>query len=103
MPDHIFSDGRLGDIKPELEKFAMDSRGAPERIGQAYFMNQIANVLTNPGTTAIRPRLPPPIGPESLAMPSEQCFRPEERDGINNGGPKPIQPNEGESIEVRQA
>jgi hypothetical protein len=36
-------------------------------------------------------------------MPSEHCFRPEERDGINNGGPKPIQPNEGESIEVRQA
>ena len=36
-------------------------------------------------------------------MPSEQCFRPQERDGINNGGTKPIQPNESESIEVRQA
>jgi hypothetical protein len=71
MPGHIFDDGGLGDIEPELEKFSMDPRGAPERIGQAYFPNQIADVPTNPGTTAIRPRLPPPIGPESLAMPSE--------------------------------
>src|SRR5665213_3422618 len=103
MPDHIFSHGRLRNIEPELEKFSMDPRSAPERIGQAYFMNQIADVPTNPGPAATRPRLPAPIGPESLAMPSEQCFRPEERDGINNGGTKPIQPNESESIEVRQA
>jgi hypothetical protein len=28
VPDHVFGDRRLGDLKPKLEQFTMDARGA---------------------------------------------------------------------------
>ena len=33
--DHVLSDARLRDLKPELEQFAVDARRAPKRIFDA--------------------------------------------------------------------
>jgi hypothetical protein len=34
-PDHVLSDARLRDLKPELQQFAVDARRAPKRIFDA--------------------------------------------------------------------
>src|SRR6266404_905895 len=41
-PDHVFGDGRLGDLEPELEQFAMNSRSAPQWILLAHPLDKFA-------------------------------------------------------------
>ena len=38
---HIFGNGRLSDLDPELQKFTMDARGAPQPVGQAHLPYQV--------------------------------------------------------------
>src|SRR5665213_92767 len=102
MPGHIFGHGRLADIDPELKQFPMDSRSAPERIGQAHFPNQISNVLRDPRPAATTPREPTPIGPKAAPMPSQHCFRPDDRKRIDGRRAKPVEPQKGEPVEVRE-
>src|SRR5665213_1416440 len=102
MPGHIFGHGRLADIDPKLKQFPMESRSAPERIGQAHFPNQISNVLRDPRPAATRPREPAPIGPKAAPMPSQHCFRPDDRKRIDGRRAKPVEPQKGEPVEVRE-
>src|SRR5262249_49188176 len=40
--DHVVGDGRLGDLEAKLEQFAMDARGAPQRVLLVHLPDQIA-------------------------------------------------------------
>jgi hypothetical protein len=42
-PCHILRDAGLADIDAELEKLSMDSRRAPQRVGDAHLADQPAN------------------------------------------------------------
>jgi len=54
-PSHVLGNRRLADIDAKLEKFAMDSWGAPERVGNA----DVADML---------PCLAPLIGTSDLMV-----------------------------------
>lgn len=60
-PRHVLGDCRLRDVDPKLEKFAMDTRCAPQTIGQAHLPDQAANLHWNLWPTASRARRPTPV------------------------------------------
>ena len=61
VPRHILGDRRLRDVDPELEQFAMDSRRAPQPVGQAHVADQTPDLDWNLWPAATRARLPAPI------------------------------------------
>jgi hypothetical protein len=81
----------------------MTPRGTPKWVRQAHIADQIPNFLANQRSAAMRPRLPPPVRLKALSMPLEQCFGPNDRNGINDCGTKPIPPNKRNPIKIRQA
>ena len=90
MSDHVFSDSCLGDIDSEFEQFAMNSGGSPEGIIFAHGVDEITNILGNPGPSRFAmPAFPGPKQTESFAMPGEHSF------GFNNDeGRAPLRPEE---------
>jgi hypothetical protein len=74
MSDHIFGDSCLGDIDSEFEQFAMNSRGAPERIFFADLSDQLANLSWNRRSSGTSPALPSPKQAKTLAVPCNHCF-----------------------------
>src|SRR5665647_363922 len=97
-PDHILGHARLADIDTELEQFAMDPRCAPQRIGNAHFADQLADLQRHnrPATTASR--LPTPIRPETRSMPADNSVRLNNSQSIANSRKQPIEPNEYQSV-----
>ena len=73
---HVFGDGSLGDIEAELEQFAVDSRSAPQRIGQAHLLDQSNGAWTDSlATRFTRPAFPAPEEPESGTVPLDDSAR----------------------------
>jgi hypothetical protein len=51
-----------GDLDAELEQFAMDLGGAPQRVLKAHSTDQVAYLSGDPRTASRRPGFPPPVG-----------------------------------------
>src|SRR5947207_7100870 len=79
-PGHVLGDRRLSDFDPELEQFAMDTRRAPQPIGQAHFPDQAADLAGYPRPPAMRARLPAPVQSEPLPMTPDDGDRLDNRD-----------------------
>ena len=50
-PRQTSPDGGLADLDAELEQFAMDAGGAPQRVGQTHPADQIADLGAHLGTS----------------------------------------------------
>src|ERR1700730_1366774 len=92
-PCHVFGDGGLAHIDAKLQKFAMDPRSAPERVGKAHLADQSANFERDPWSAAARLRLPTPEQAQAGTMPTDdrpgfdnrQRTQNARRDGIEAG------------------
>ena len=75
LSDHVFGDGCLRHLDSNLQRFPMNARSAPARVGEAHLTDQIAN-FRRYGRAAIgTPTLPPPIELKSPAMPRDDSLR----------------------------
>src|SRR5579864_334462 len=70
--DHVLGDARLRDLKPELEKFAVDARRAPKRVVHAHPPDQCALVRLDLRPTSRRARLPAPIMAKAGPVPTHE-------------------------------
>jgi len=100
--DHVFGDGRFGDLDAELEQLAVDSRRTPQPVGPAHFPDQVADLSGDHRAASSGPGLPTPEGSEPAPMPADQRLRSDNRNGNNCGGAKPIEPDEQKPIRVGQ-
>lgn len=77
---HVSRDRGLADIDAELQKFAVDSWRASERVGFRHAANQSADIRRNGRPTA-PPAFPDPEEPEALTVPGEDRLRLDDSDG----------------------
>jgi len=69
---HVFRARRLSDIDPERQKFAVDARGSPERIGPRQLPDKIPDLASDLGSARLTTSaLPPPMETEPFSMPAD--------------------------------
>src|SRR5664280_1690422 len=73
-PRHILGNRRLPDIDAELEKLAVNSWGAPERVCNADVSDQVRRIWRRLRPATARSRSPSPIRAETCAMPTNNGF-----------------------------
>jgi hypothetical protein len=78
----------------------MDSRSAPQRVGEAHFTDQSANFERHLWSAAVRSRLPSPEQAKTSAMSSDDCLRLYDHQGIQNAWRDPIEAGKNETIEI---
>ena len=99
VPDHALGNGGLGDLDAEDLEFAVHARRAPQGIfpGQAAY--QSAHLRRHPWSAAPgSSRLPCPIEPKSLPLPTHQSIRLEDGEGLQTAGPDTIELNPEETL-----
>src|SRR5215813_2801763 len=88
MADHVFGDGRLGNLNAQFQEFSMNSRRSPGCIITTHGSNQIASFFRNTGTSrSAVANLPGPVPLKSLTMPANDGFRSD-----NDQGRTPTRP-----------
>src|SRR5262245_34598337 len=85
---HILGDRGLTYIDAELEEFAMDPGRAPERIGEAYIPDQLADFEGHFWPAYSRARLPSPEQAKPGPMPADDRLRLDDHQGVQNAGYK---------------
>ena len=76
MARHVFRDRRLADLDPELEEFAVNPRGTPERIIAGHLPVEIVDFLGDlPSSRPSRTAFPSPVESESSSVPSNDGVR----------------------------
>jgi len=100
--DHVLRDAGLSDLKAELEQFAMDARGAPQRIVNAHPSDQRTQIHVDLRPASKGPGLPTPVPAETGAMPPHKGLRSDDRDGIENRWKPSIQLDEEQAIPIRE-
>lgn len=72
MPNHVFGDGRLADVKAELEQLTMNARSTPDRVASAHRSDQSAKFFWNARPAQLAAAdFPPPEETETLPMPGD--------------------------------
>jgi hypothetical protein len=103
MPlDHVFGHARLRDFKPELEQFAVDARGAPQRVLDTHSPDQGAQLRVNLRPPSKRARLPTPIPTKTGPMPTDQRVWTDDRDDLQDRRKPSIQLDKEHAIAVRE-
>jgi hypothetical protein len=104
MTHHVLAHARLTDVDAQLEKFAVHSRCATERIGQAQLPNPLADLFRAHWPTGLTvPDLPRPEQTEALPVPSDYGLRFDDDQRRSPVGPDLAQPGGEESIRKRQS
>src|SRR5262245_22282638 len=85
-PHHVFCDRGLPDIDAELEQFAMDPRGSPQRVGDTHLPNELANLSRCLRPAAARSRFPAPISSEASPVPADHRLRCDDFQRIRHSG-----------------
>ena len=75
MPDHVLGNWCLRHLNTEFQKFPMDARSSPPRVGEAHLADEIPNFRRYSRATFTTPTLPSPIEAKSLAMPGDYRLR----------------------------
>jgi len=76
MTDHVFGNGRLGNLNAQFQEFAVNSRRSPERVIATDGSNEIARLPRNKRTSgSAMTNLPGPVPLKSLTMPTNDGFR----------------------------
>ena len=99
-PCHVLGDRSLADIDAELEQFAMDPGSAPERICQAHFSDQLANLEGNFWPAAATSRLPSPEQLETSTMPTDYGAWHYDCQGVHNPGRDPVEGGKDQAVEI---
>src|ERR1019366_393804 len=90
---HIPSYCRLSDLEAELEQFAMNVWGAPERVRPAHLANERAQHNRDLRSANMVARSPAPIRSKPSAVPVNDRLRPDNRNRAKDGGEPVIKPN----------
>ena len=93
-PGHVLGHGGLADLEAELQELSVNARCAPQRIFQAHLPDQRPKLAGRLWPSSARSRLPTPIDPEALAMPTHQGLGMYDADRLRNLGPKSYEPGE---------
>src|SRR5665811_2034682 len=101
--DHVFSDARLRDLKPELEQFAVDARRAPERVLNAHPPDQRAEVRFDLRPPSPCARLPTPIAAKAGPMPTHERLGTDDREDLHGRRKPSIQLDKEPAIIVRKS
>ena len=80
----------------------MDSRRAPQPVGQAHVADQTPDLDWNLWPAATRARLPAPIQAEARPMPTDYRLGLNNSDGVQHRREQPIEPDEEQSVGDRQ-
>jgi len=91
---------RLADIDSELEKLAMDSRCAPQRVGNAHLTNELADLRWCPRAATTRSRFPTPEAAKSRSMPPNHRFRPNDGMRIHHIRNEAMEDDKDQSVNV---
>jgi hypothetical protein len=70
--DHVLSDARLRDFKPQLEQFAVDAWRAPKRIFDAHPPDQYAQLRVDLRSPSLWTRLPTPVAAKAGFVPTHE-------------------------------
>src|SRR5260370_42400838 len=70
--DHVLGDGRLGDLKAELEQLAVDARRSPKQVLCAHLPDQHLEVRHDRRPPSPRARLPTPVAAKAGPMPMHE-------------------------------
>src|SRR5450759_932036 len=97
---HIPSDCRLSDFEAELEQFAMNVWGAPERVRPAHLANERAQLNRDLRFANMVARSPAPICLKSSAVPANDRLRPDNRNRAKDGREPAIEPNKQKTIGI---
>jgi hypothetical protein len=97
---HILGDRGLTYIDAELEEFAMDPGRAPERIGEAYIPDQLADFEWDLRSAYPRARLPSPEQAKPGPVPADNRLRLDDHQGVQNVGRDPIEARKNEAIKI---
>ena len=97
---HVPSNRRLSDLEAELEQFTMNVWCAPERVRAAHLANEPAQLSRElrPANRVVRS--PASIRPKPSAVPANDRFRPDNRNGAQGGGKPMIEPNKQKTIGI---
>src|ERR1700674_317080 len=82
--DHVLGDGRLRDLKPELEQFAVDAWRAPKRIFDAHSPDQHAQLRFDLRSPSQWARLPTPVATKAGPMPTHERFGPDDCENLQD-------------------
>ena len=85
---HVFRDGRLTDVDPEFQQFAMNSRSTPPRIRLRHRANQRADVRRHGRSPHAAPALPGPPQSEAPSVPGDDGLRLDDHERCSPFGPE---------------
>src|SRR5712671_2259937 len=100
--DHVLADARLGDLKPELEQFAVDAWRAPKRIFDAHPPDQYAQLRVDLHSPSQWTRLPTPVAAKAGPMPTHERLGPDDCEDLQDRREPAIQLDQEPAIMVRQ-
>ena len=94
VPDHVLGDRGLGDIDAEHLQLPVHTRRTPQGVFPGQAANQRPHLPGHRRSAATSSsRLPCPIEPKSLSMPTYQGVRFEDGECFQTAGPDPVEPD----------
>src|SRR6266699_3505213 len=100
--DHVLSDTRLRQFKPELEKFAVDAWRSPKRVLDAHSPDERAQFSIDLRSPSPWARLPTPVAAKAGPMPTHERLGPDDREDLQDRWRPSIQLDEEPAIIVRE-
>jgi hypothetical protein len=100
--DHVLSDARLCDFKPELEQFAVGTWRAPKRIFDAHPPDQIAQFRVDLRSPSPWARLPTPVAAKASSVPTHERIGPNESENLQDCWKPTVQLDKEQAIVVRK-
>ena len=97
-----FGYGRLRYFDAQHTQFTVQTRCAPQGVGQAHLPDQITQLTVYRRAAWTGAGFPPPIGAKPLSVPTNNRRRRDDPDGVQEGRKEPVQPNEQQTISVPQ-
>jgi hypothetical protein len=93
-PVHVLGDGQFSDAVAEEGEFRLDAPAPPGGILPSHASDQAADLGVELGSADhVRPRLPPPVQLEALAVPGKDRGGLDDEEGGSPARPAPRQPN----------
>src|ERR1700716_3692148 len=82
--DHVLGDARLRDLKPELEKFAVNAWRAPKRVFDSHPPDQRAQLRVDLRSPSQCARLPTPVATKTGPVPTHERLGPDDREDLQD-------------------
>src|ERR1700704_4256972 len=100
--DHVLGDARLRDLKPELEKFAVNAWRAPKRVFDAHPPDQRAHLRVDLRSPSQWARLPTPVATKTGPVPTHERLGLDDREDLQDRRNPAVQLDKEPAIMVRK-